>query len=305
MGNKCFSTTEVDGESQPDRESAQTRALLSEDGDQEEEFVGSLVNQAAVKLTHMAAAESAQKRHESLRHRLVLEYQITSEEGRRVQEIIRKAYDLRNSYQHPTLDFSMRVSQLFSTCEAHIASLAEEGSPDSQLEADAVVDELLRLREHWGTDLLPLNMKNAFFRERISLSGGDPPRMFRLDCIQFFEPLLFYSNEVGPPHELVKLYVFLLTEIEKASPFMTLYLERTCHSGEFYHCLCFFCEGNVRGQFKIYGDQCPTYWELREDVLDNAKQTVQHIVSEGLDPLPDTICVTVLTAPRPHGPINM
>ena len=304
MGN-CLSTSEQDGNLRQQEDSCQ-QTLLSSRGEPEEEetFNGnSVVNQVAVRLNEIAAAEEVQKRHQSMKY--TLESYIVSEEGQRVKELIRKSYGLKAHYQHPTLDFSMKVSQLFHTSEDYIAALAQEGSHESQMEADAIVEELLKLREHWGRELLPLSMKNAFFRERISLTGGEPPRTFRLDCIQFFEPLLFYGNDVGPPHELVKLYVFLLTESDKTSPFMTFYLERTCHSNEFYHCLCFFCEGNVRGQFKIYGDQCPTYWELREDVLKNSEQTVEHIVSDGKDPLPETVCVTVLDSPRPPGPINM
>lgn len=302
---KCFSTPEEREGLTPEGSS---QNLLSGDSEQEEDIsrrhfgVG---EQIAVKLLEIAAAEEAQKRLEEHQQHIMSNDVITSEKGHEIQTLLRDAYHLKDHYDNPTLEFSLKVSRLFQTCEEHIAFLAAEGSLKSQSEADAIVAELLKLRNHWGPELLPLSMKNAFFRERISLTGGEPERMFRLDCIQFFEPILFYGNSVGQPHELVKLYVFLLIEVEKGSPFMTFYVERTCHTGEFYHCLCFFCEGNVRGQFHIYGDRCPTYWEVRQHVLYNAKQTILHVVSGGQEPLPETICVTVLQAPRNPGPINM
>ena len=233
---------------------------------------------------------------------------ISTERGHSVRGIIRQGYSLKKHYTHPTMDFSLKLSPILQVVEEHISYLASDGSLECQSEADAIVLELLKLRSHLGQNLIPLSMKNAFYRERLNLSGGGgvlPQRSFRLDCIQFFEPLQFYGNEPGDLNELVKLYVFLLTETDKLTPFMTFYLERTCHSDEFYHCLCFFCEGNVRGQFHIYGDLCPSYWELRNDVLANTEKTIQHIVSGGVEPLPETICVTTLETPRDPGPINL
>lgn len=231
---------------------------------------------------------------------------ITSERGQTVRDIIRQGYNLKKHYTHPTLDFSLKLSPILQVIEEHISYMASVGSRECQSEADALVLELLKLRSHLGQNLMPLSMKNAFYREKLSLSGGGlSQRLFRLDCIQFFEPLQFYGNDPGTLQELVKLYVFLLTEKGRTTPFMTFYLERTCHGGEFYHCLCFFCEGNVRGQFHIYGDRCPSYWELRDDVLSNTEKTIQHIVTGGAEPLPETICVTTLESPRDPGPINL
>lgn len=304
MGSCVGKEEERENES---REGDSSRNLLSEEPEEDDSPPERrIANEVSLKLQELAAAKEAEERHSVARREKNSSHnKITSERGLSIRDTLHQRYQLRDHYPSPTLDFSLKISQLVQACEEHISMLAADGTVPCQSEADALVEELLRLRTHLGPELLPLSMKNAFYREKVSLHGGLPDRIFRLDCIQFFDPILFYGNSVGEPHELVKLYVFLLIETVKSSPFMTLYLERTCHGGEFYHCLCFFCEGNVRGQFHIYGDRCPSYWELRGDVIHNAKQTVEHIASGGVEPLPETICVTVLQTPREPGPINM
>lgn len=262
-----------------------------------------IVGQVSMRLEEFAAAREAQERHLVAQRQASLQRHITTAKGLSIKDSLRQGYQLKYHYPGPTLDFSLKLSALVQSCEEYISTLSSQATLQAQSEADALVDELLQLRIHLGPELLPLNIKNAFYRERILIEGGHNERQFRLDCIQFFEPILFYGNAIGEPHELVKLYVFFLIETIKTTPFMSLYLERTCHAGEFYHCLCFFCEGNVRGQFHIYGDRCPSYWELQNDVLTRAKKTVQHIVTGGAVPLPETICVTELQSPREPGPI--
>lgn len=278
-----------------------SQRLLSTDQEEEQREITERSREPIIKV-----CEDAEKLLEDAQREALNQAIITSDKGKELEAQIKEAYEWKEHYQQPTLEFSLKVSQLFRSSEEHFTFLSAQSTAECQSEADAIVRELLDLRTHLGPILLPLSMKNAFFREKVTLkSDNDKNREFRLDCIQFFEPILFYGNVRGRAHELVKLYVFQLVEASKGPPFMTFYVERTCPMGEFYHCLCFFCEGNIRGQFHIYGQRCPSYWEVRQLVLENAKQTIEHVISGGSKPLPDTICVTVLPAPRNPGPINL
>ena len=226
---------------------------------------------------------------------------VLSEQGGVVLANLHEARQWKNQYDNPTLEFSCKVNALFADCELHLSALSSENTPQHRREVEAIVDEILTLRKFWGVELLPLSVRNAFLREKIPVQIGE--RTFRVDCIQFFEPIVFYGNTPGSDTDLVKLFVFIVTDIDNDHVVIRYYLERS-FLFNFYHVLCFF-SGNYRGQIKPYGTECPSYWEVREHMIQSVKVHLQGLVSNdpevGLNP----IAATTFPRPRNTGPINV
>lgn len=228
---------------------------------------------------------------------------VQTQGGLELMDALKEAFKWKDIYQQPTLDFSYNTNLLFTKCENHFSFLSAQNTPASKRECDALIQELLSLREHWGTQLLPLTMRNAFVRERISIKVGENERQFRIDCIQFFQPIVFYGNVPGKQEDLVKLYVFVVTDTDNDEVVIRYYLERS-FLFDFYHVLCYF-KGNSRGQLKPYGTRCPSYWEMREHMYQNAISHLKSLVSDstlsGLQP----IAASFFPTPRNTGPINI
>lgn len=226
---------------------------------------------------------------------------VLSEEGRVVLADLHEARQWKDQYENPTLEFSYKVNMLFSNCELHLRAQSAENSPRHRWEVDTIVGEILALRNYWGLDLLPLAMRNAFVREKIPVQIME--RNFRVDCVQFFEPIVFYGNTPGSDSDLVKLYVFIVSDTDNDQVVIRYYLERS-FLFNFYHVLCFF-SGNFRGQIKPYGTECPPYWEVREHMIQSVQDHLKSLVSDnpgvGLNP----IAATVFPRPRNTGPINV
>ena len=230
---------------------------------------------------------------------------VRTEKGREIVSSLKEAYSWKENYGQPTLEFSYKTNVLFTSCEQHLSTLSTNLTEENKTECDTIVRELLNLRAHWGTGLLPLSMRNAFVREKINVTAGKYPKQcqYRIDCIQFFEPVVFYGNSPGKQEDLVKLFVFVVNDVKEDEVVIRYYLERS-FLFDFYHVLCFF-KGNSRGQLKPYGTVAPSYWTVRQDMLENAKAHLESIVSEekqsGLQP----IAATFFPSPRNTGPVNV
>lgn len=197
---------------------------------------------------------------------------VRTPKGIEVVRSFKEAYTWKEKYlgSNPSLEFSYKTNVLFNSCEQHLSELSQQLTEETKLECDMIVQELLNLRAHWGPSLLPLSMRNAFVREKVSLTVGHLNHRFRIDCIQFFEPIVFYGNSPGKPEDLVKLYVFVVYDLSNDEKVVVRYYLERSFLFDFYHVLCYF-EGNGRGQLKPYGHICPSYWVIRQDMLESAK----------------------------------
>lgn len=199
-------------------------------------------------------------------------------EGQDLLKSFKEAYKWKDAQQQPSLEFSHQTNLLFAECETHFSKLSSEGTKAAKEECDILVNELLALREHWGPSLLPLSMRNAFIRERITITLGDRGHQFKIDCIQFFEPIVFYGNAPGKKEDLVKLYVFVVNDAETDNVIIRYYLERS-FLFEYYHVLCYF-KGDNRGQLKPYGTKCPSYWTIREHMYQDSMFRLKSLVQD-------------------------
>ena len=191
-----------------------------------------------------------------------------TQRGKEIMEELSKAYHWREQFEHPSPEFLALMDRLYMECQLHLTALSSRGDLESRREADMIVNEMVALRNYWGPQLLPSSTCNAFVRERIPLILGVDQRQFRIDCAQFFEPVPFYGNQQSScPGELMKLYRFSVYNVAKNEVILRYYLERS-NVIQLYHVLCFTCE-NYRGQVKPYGTEPPTYWEVRQNMLED------------------------------------
>lgn len=205
---------------------------------------------------------AAQARHEGS-----TSANITTERGKDLLYGIRDAYRFKDDFDRPTKSFLERMDKLFMDCQVFLTELSSRDSVQSRGEADAVVEELTALRNHWGTQLLPLSVCNAFVRERIYLNIG--MTKYRIDCAQFFEPVPFYTNASQSQNvgDLMKLYRFSVYDLSRNDIILRYYLERS-NVIQLYHVLCYTMGGH-RGQVAPFGTECPSYWDLRKHMIND------------------------------------
>ena len=190
---------------------------------------------------------------------------IQTEKGKTLLTAIKKSYKLKDKYSSPMKEFLKEMDKLFMDAQIYLTDLSSRETQDGRNEADAIVEELVALRNHWGTKLLPAKVCNAFVRERIYLTSNQ--RRFRIDCAQFFEPVPFYSTTTQNPGELMKLYRFSVYDMSRNEVVMRYYLERS-NVVQLYHVLC-FSQGTQRGQVCPYGTECPPYWDIRKQMIND------------------------------------
>ena len=193
---------------------------------------------------------------------------VRSARGKEVMNNLKKAYEWESRFNSPSQEFLSLMDRLYMECQVHLSNLSAKGDADSKSEADAIVQEMVLVRNCWGTKLLPNHICNAFVRERIPHTVDG--RQFRIDCAQFFEPVPFYgSQQTDNPGELMKLYRFSVYDLMRNEVVLRYYLERS-NVTQLYHVLCFTCD-NYRGQVYPYGSESPSYWEVRHHMVEDLK----------------------------------
>ena len=220
---------------------------------------------------------------------------VRTSKGSEVSEKLKRAYWWKEEYDQPSREFLALMDRLFMECQLHLTLLSSRGDTDSQREVDTIVKEMVAVRNYWGPRLLPLSACNAFVRERISLTLGVEQRQFRIDCAQFFEPVPFYGNHSSSPGELMKLYRYSVYNLARNEVVLRYYLERS-NLTQFYHVLCFM-DNNCHGQVKPYGIEPPTYWTVRQDMLEDINLRLLNAVSPDSHPMPKPLALTIFPGP--------
>lgn len=189
---------------------------------------------------------------------------ITTEQGQKLQEEIKEAYKWKDMFPTTNQEFMTLMSQLFIKCQEHTTALSSLSTQEAQEEADAIVDELIAVRNHWGPNLFPPRI-NALARESMTLSLGG--KDYRIDSAQYFEPVPYYEGGGNAPGELMKLFRFSVYDLSTNEIILRYFLERS-NIMKLYHVLCFALP-DCRGQIQPYGEVCPSYWQMRRDVIEN------------------------------------
>lgn len=202
---------------------------------------------------------------------------LVTDRGKELMASLKNAYKWRDAYSQPTQEFLTLMDRLFMECQVHLTELSSRDSTDSRKEADAMVQEMIALRNHWGTQLLPPSVCNAFVRERIFITIG--LQQYRIDCAEFFEPAPFYFSQAQNVGDLMKLYRFSVYDLSRNEVILRYYLERS-NVIQLYHVLC-YAHGNQRGQVHPFGTECPSFWELRKYMMNDVCHRLQTGHSKG------------------------
>lgn len=190
---------------------------------------------------------------------------IRTVKGEGLLQQLTSAYEWKERYTYSCQEFLALMDKLFMECQMHLSALSSHVDTESRKEVDALVREMIVLRKHWGPQLLPNSVCNAFVRERIPLSLGTDKQQFRIDCAQFFEPVPFYGTP-GDSGGLMKLFRFSVYDLSKNVVVLRYYLEQS-NIEQLYHVLC-YVHDSQRGQVHPY-TELPSYWELRQHMLDD------------------------------------
>ena len=217
---------------------------------------------------------------------------VQTQKGEEIMKELSKAYRWREQFAEPTSEFLALMDRLYMECQLHLTALSSRGDQESRREADTIVSEMVALRNYWGPRLLPSSTCNAFVRERIPLTLGVDQRQFRIDCAQFFEPVPFYGNQQSScPGELMKLYRFSVYNMTSNEVVLRYYLERS-NITQLYHVLCFMDE-SCHGQVRPYGTEPPTYWEVRQSMVEDVHLRLLNLVAPGAHPAPLPLAITI------------
>lgn len=189
---------------------------------------------------------------------------VTSSRGNDLHKAIKEAYKWKETYTSHNKDFLKQMDKLFMDCQIHLSDISSQSTPAARKEADALVEEMIALRNHWGQTLLPNSVCNAFIRERVYIDLGF--QHYRIDCAQFFEPVPFYNNSSHNTGELMKLYRFSVYNMATNEVVIRYFLERS-NVIHLYHVLCYTVSNGQRGQIHPYGAESPSYWELRSRMI--------------------------------------
>ena len=190
------------------------------------------------------------------------ERDVRSKEGQEVLTKLYRAYRWKSEFEVQSQEFSECVSTLFTMCQLHLTALSSRGDVENRREADAIVGEMVALRNYWGPQLLPSSTCNAFVRERIPLTLGVEQRQFRIDCAQYFDPVPVSRHQVRNPNEPLKLYRFTVYDIENSSCLLRYYLHRF-KATVTHHVLL-----DKTRHVHSYGRHTPCYWDVRKHLLE-------------------------------------
>ena len=163
---------------------------------------------------------------------------------------IQSEYRWKGSLAKPTDEFLNAVGPKFTAWQELLTKLSAAGQ---RQEADQICAAIVALRNHWGKEIFPPEVVDAFGRDRFLV------RDLRVDVAQFFEPVPYSPND----SLIMKLYRFSVYKADKV--IARYYLEHSKLDGNPHYVLG-LSEGAAHTQVQPYGANPPTYWQLKERV---------------------------------------
>lgn len=160
----------------------------------------------------------------------------------------------QNFFPNSTAIDSMNA--MFCMATSQMSRLASEGKCN---EADEIADAFFELVDVWGESVFNTLNMTFFTREEIALGR------FAVKVGQYLkpEPLEETEDDIA-----VKLFFFIVYDMDLEKYICTYHLEYRDYSGMtsgIYILKLKSRRGKV--QVAVYGDTCPRYWKIRQDVL--------------------------------------
>ncbi|KAJ7388952.1 hypothetical protein OS493_034584 [Desmophyllum pertusum] len=173
----------------------------------------------------------------------------------------------QNIFPNSTTIDSMNA--MFCVATSEMSRLASEGKCD---QADEVADAFFELVDIWGESVFNTLNMTFFTREEISLGR------FAVKVGQYLKPEPL--EESAEEDIAVKLFFFIVYDTDLEKYVCTYHLEYRDYSGMTSGIYILKLK-NRRGkvQVAVYGDTCPRYWSIRQDVLIDFSKRKRSFVS--------------------------
>lgn len=161
-----------------------------------------------------------------------------------------------------------KLHELFNSATVEMGYLVRDRRYS---EAEDIVNAILRLKASLGNELVEAVEITAFVREVTTFS------QFVMTGGQYFEPMMVNEDD----ENVLKLFFFLISDTETRQTMFRYYVEYTSLIDEFFALVLVTSSEHVR--VEMYGSSCPSYWEIRQDVIKNARGKIMSFDSEDED----------------------
>lgn len=160
------------------------------------------------------------------------------------------------------------MNAMFCMATSQMSRLA---SADRCTEADEIANAIFDLYDVWGESVFNTLNMTFFTREEISLGR------FTVKVGQYLkpEPLQERDDDIA-----VKLYFFIVYDMDLEKYVGTYHLEYRDYSGMTSGIYILKLKSR-RGKFQVaaYGDNCPKYWKIRQDILKDFSKRKRTFIS--------------------------
>ena len=173
---------------------------------------------------------------------------------------VEEAKKLKEVFSKPSKEFMDKALPKLQRWSDIVFGYTHAGKKD---EADRLSQALSELQGHWGDELFPPDKFDAFSRDRFKVG---PALVW---AAQYFKPVPYHKGD----KQIMKYYRFslylrkevvgryFLERSELKEPFFVLGLQ----------------SNDKHYQIKQYGSRKPTYWELKEAVIEDTKKKLQKV----------------------------
>lgn len=130
-------------------------------------------------------------------------------------------------------------------------------------EAEDIVEAIMKVKNSLGNDLFEALEISAFVREVSTFDN------FVLTGGQYFEPMMVNEDD----ENLLKVMFFLVSDPETRQTMFRYYVEYSSLIDEFFALR--LVTSSEQTRIEIYGSSCPSYWDIRKDVITNASERLE------------------------------
>jgi len=130
-------------------------------------------------------------------------------------------------------------------------------------EAEEIVEAIMKLKHSLGNELLEAVTIAAFVREVSTFEN------FVLTGGQYFDPTMVNDDD----ENLLKVFFFLVSDPQTRQTMFRYYVEYSSLIDEFFSLRLITSSEQTR--IEIYGSSCPSYWEIRKDVIKSAIERLE------------------------------
>lgn len=153
-----------------------------------------------------------------------------------------------------------KLHELFNSATVEMGYLIDN---KRYAEAEDVVEAILKVKNSLGSELFDAVQISAFVREVCSFDS------FVLTGGQYFEPMMVNEDD----ENLLKVFFFLVSDRETRQTMFRYYVEYSSLIEEFFALR--LVTSTEQARVEIYGSSCPSYWDLRKDVIQNATKKLE------------------------------